>query len=214
MDNYGLTILSQYGDSPIIKSLIESFNDALDPSVDIDLFYNEVFNITTAKTYGLDIWGRILGIGRYFEVVDDRLFFGLLGSRLQPFNQAPFYDEGVTNTYRLGDDAYRQLLLLKAMANVSDTSIPSLNRILNQFYQNRGRAYIIESGLMKIRYVFEFLLQPFERALMRRVDIPPKPAGVGFEVLEVPPKDTFGFFGSNLQPFNQGVFNVGVYNGI
>lgn len=59
--------------------------------------------------------------------------------------------------------------------------------------------------------VFEFWLEPYERSLMRREDIPPKPAGVGYTWLEIPPKETFGYRSQELQPFNQGTFSGGCY---
>lgn len=52
--------------------------------------------------------------------------FGFVGSGLQPFNVGTFYRDRITSTYTLGDDAYRTFLMLKAAANISDTSVPTL----------------------------------------------------------------------------------------
>jgi hypothetical protein len=35
MINWDETLLSQYGDSPTLKGIIESFNDAVDPAANI-----------------------------------------------------------------------------------------------------------------------------------------------------------------------------------
>ena len=64
MNNYLQTVVSQYGNSPTITSLIESFNDAVDPSSNIDNFYTWVWDVSSAQGFGLDIWGRIVGVSR------------------------------------------------------------------------------------------------------------------------------------------------------
>lgn len=203
------SIQSQYAASPTIRALVDFMNIRVDPTVDIKLFYDKIFNIYTAEGWGLDNWGRILGIGRILQVETDD-YFGFNGSELEPFNQQVFYYPGVTNAYPLEDTPYRQLLLYKAAANIAASDLSTLNFLLNQVFNGRG-AYIVESGVMFIRYYFEFILTPYERALMRLDFIPPRPAGVGYEWLEAPPAETFGFNGSGLQPFDQGTFNRGVY---
>lgn len=210
MLNVDETILSQYVNSPRIVALIRKMNAGIDPAHTIETFYRKVFDVATAEGWGLDCWGKIVGIGRVMTLHGDEGTFGFVGSELQPFNQGTFYGPRLTSTYTLADNAYRELIMLKAASNITDCSLPSLNRLMAKLYADRGKAYVIEVGTMKIRYVFEFFLQPYERALMRREDVPPKPAGVGYETLELDPATTFGFAGSDLQPFNQGTFSSGV----
>ena len=62
------TILSQYGVSERIKRLLRGFDELIKPDADIELFYNNVFNILTAQGAGLDIRGVIIGIGRNIQV--------------------------------------------------------------------------------------------------------------------------------------------------
>lgn len=69
MQNVEKTIISQYANSPIICALIERMNEWIDPRADIEQFYNMVFNVATAQGYGLDVWGRIVGIGRHFDIL-------------------------------------------------------------------------------------------------------------------------------------------------
>ena len=52
--------------------------------------------------------------------------------------------------------------------------------------------------------IFIEIVQP--KFLLLRDDVPPKPAGVGYDVYQVIPKHTFGFAGSGGQNFNNGVF--------
>lgn len=203
------TILSQYANSPAIMALIRGMNKMIDPAADIEKFLREVWDISTATTWGLDNWGRILGISRLLEIQGDDPTFGFMGSTLQPFGRGTFTRPGATSIYSLADEAYRALLMLKAAANVSNCSVPSLNSIIQNMLAGRGPCYVLEVGAMQIRYVFEFILTPYERALMRNQNVPPKPAGVGYEVLEVDIPNTFGFSGSGLQPFNNAPFNGG-----
>lgn len=207
------TIQSQYGASPKIKALVLGFYGLLEPSKDIKLFYDKAFNLDTAEGTGLDSWGRIVAINRKIEnVPSDDEYLGFVpinttNPQAQGFNVAPFYNKQINNTYILGDEAYRLLILTKAMANISTGSLPELNHMVNTLIPNVN-IYIIHIGTMRLRIVIQDVIKPFQKNLLIRGDLPPIPAGVGFEVLTADPY-TFGFFGSNLQPFNQGVFVLG-----
>ena len=202
------SVQSQYAASPVIRMLIDRINFRIDPEADIKPFYDGIFNIYTAEGEGLDNWGRILGVGRLLAL-DAEDFLGFDGSLLQPFEQQPFYFPALTNNYHLNDAVYRQILLYKAAANIASADLATLNRLLTAALGNHG-AYVLEAGVMTIRFVFEYALTPYERALMRLDFVPPRPAGVGYEWLEAPPESTFGFAGSYLQPFDQGTLTRGV----
>lgn len=202
------TILSQYEHSPRIMAVAQTMGDGLDAETGVALILKDVIDIKTAGTWGLDVWGRILGLSRTIELEGTDEYFGFVGSGLQPFNVGTFYRARITTTYTLGDDAYRIFLMLKAAANISDTSVSALNKLLQFIFAGRGKAYVLEVGTMKIRFVFEFVLEPFKRALMLRQDVPPKPAGVGYEVFSLA-WPAFGFAGSGHHPFNQGTFIQG-----
>lgn len=201
------TIQSQYSASPIIKSLVLQFDYNIDPSSDIALFYNKIFDVDTAEGIGLDIWGRIVGIGRAIAIESED-YLGFYGSQLQPYNQAPFWHgKPVSDVYELTDDAYRQLIMWKAMANISTADAATLNK-LTQLLMGESTAYILETGIMAIRLVVESSLEPYQRAIFRQYGLFAKGAGVLFEWLEVP-HPCFGFAGSGLQPFNQAPFFAG-----
>lgn len=205
------TILSQYGASKRIKALLRGFNELIKPDADIELFYNNVFNILTAQGVGLDVWGVIIGIGRTLQVKsssNNSTFLGFNGSGQDVFSSSPFYNSNAgTDTVTLADTAYRELLLIKQSANISRTDAATLTSLLERLYEGRGNFYVIEVGIMKLRYIFEFYLEPFEEALAARRDLPPKPAGVTYQILQVKTSETFGFNDSGMQPFNCGVFS-------
>lgn len=140
--------------------------------------------------------------------------------RVQPFDQAPFYDgQVVTQTVTLADDPYRTLILAKALANISDCTTKSLNRILRLVFsgdENR-RCYVQTNNLMGMRYVFEFPLSPVEKTIAIQSGIMPRPAGVKLSIMQIDREGTFGFAeGVDFQPFNQGTFlgDDGVINAI
>lgn len=209
------TLCSQYANSPTLRALIHNMDAYIDPRADLDAFYNYVFNVQTAKGFGLDIWGRIVGIGRELTIPGEQTYLGfneaytaitaLTGP--QPFGQAPFY-AGVqsTNTYTLSDDAYRTLILTKALSNISDCTAPSINQLLRNLFKGRGRCYVTDTGAMEMRFSFEFALLPFEVAIMTQSGAIPKPAAVFARVLQVDLPNTFGFKEGGGQPFGSGVF--------
>lgn len=203
------TLISQYDNSPRLRALLLGLERAVDPWLDIQEFYRSVFDPRTAVGWGLDCWGQIVGIGRHIELEGTDAAFGFDGSELQPFGQGTFWSEDATSYYRLTDEAYRQLIFFKAAINITDGSLASLNRIMDMMFGERGTVCVLHVGTMRIRFYFDFYLRPFERALIAREDVPPKPAGVGFDVYEIRRADTFGFQGSGLQPFNQGNFAIG-----
>lgn len=198
------TIQSQYGASPHIVGLVEKAAERLDPNKDIQTFYDKVFNPKTAQGIGLDIWGRIVGVDRYL-VVDNEDAFGFLGSLLMGFNQAPFYVRGVTDRFRLSDEAYRFLIFLKAAANIGEATLPSIKRTLTAIFDQP--VYVFNFAPMVVRVVFLFYLTPYQRALLMNYGLLNLGAGVGFEFYQIDPHGTFGFAGSGLQPFGQGIFD-------
>jgi hypothetical protein len=159
-------------------------NSRIDPRNDIEAIILDIWNIRTATTWGLDNWGRILDISRFFTT-----------------------DAG--DVFVLEDERYRRLLMLKAAGNISNCSLADLNRLLQNLYLGRGDAYVLEIAPMVIRYVFTFDLEAWEVALMRQEGIIPRPSGVGFQILFYDPYTAFGFRTEDpqaWQPFNVGTF--------
>jgi hypothetical protein len=189
MINVESTIISQYGESASITQLVRGIDHYLDPRADIALFIDQVWEINTATTWGLDVWGKIVNIPRYIEIPE-------------PIPVPP----GETRTFYIPDDDYRSYILFKAATNITNCSAPSINALLTNKYKDRGRAFIQDIGGMEMQYVFEFFLTFWEQALLEKRVIIPKTTGVFISVQIIPPLDTFGFLGSNFQPFNQAPF--------
>ena len=201
----GETIQSQYSASPAIKALAESARVRIAPDADIDLFYRMIFDIDTAQGVGLDIWGRILGIGRNLEVEETGDWFGFNRADYEPFDQDVFYD-GVklTNLFRLTDNAYRSLLLWKAMANIACADAATLNNLLQGLFPGENIA-VYETGVMAIELYIYFPLEPWQRALLREYGLLARGAGVGFKWVEIP-YPVFGFAEADYDPFDTSPF--------
>ena len=97
-------------------------------------------------------------------------------------NVARFRNSRITadRKYVLSDNVYRKLILAKALANISSTTIFSLNKILNKLFPDRGRCYVQDLGDMSMKFVFEFKLLDYEVAIVEVSGVMPKPAGVSF----------------------------------
>lgn len=146
--NYWSTVLSQYANSPTIIALIDDLFGALDQTGNLSQWYDFVFNIMTAQQWGLDVWGRILGVSRYISVLSDQfLGFEEASPTSDSFGQGTFY-AGATDSqiYPLPDPIYLKLLLAKAAFNITDGSIPSINRILMSLFPGRGNAFVTDGS--------------------------------------------------------------------
>ncbi|KHS42980.1 hypothetical protein RN38_18490 [Hafnia paralvei] len=193
MINVADTILTQYADSPKLKSMIYSFNEAVGIDGFIDDFYDMIWNIETCGTYGLDVWGKIVVVSRLLTVTENKIYFGFGEAKSQvpliddpqPFNQAPFYNGNqLTSTVSLSNDVYRKLIMMKAAANISDCTISNMNKLLMFMFGERGRCYVRNDGEMVMSYVFEFSLSTAELAIVQSSGALPSPVGVTVNIVQ------------------------------
>jgi hypothetical protein len=182
MDNVAATVVSQYAVSPTIRRLVDNFNAWIDPETDINSFYNLVWNVDTAVGYGLDVWGRIVGVGRVLHVTTTGKYFGFdeaTNISADPFNTSPFYSgQQISNNFILADAGFRVLVFAKALANICDGSIPAINQILLTLFPGRGTCYIADGMNMSMTYTFLFPLTPVEAAIVSQSGILPRSTGV------------------------------------
>lgn len=179
--DYRKTIISQYANSDVLTQLIENFNGYIDQTQNFEAFFDLIWNVDTAQGYGLDVWGRIVGVSRALRVVGGQEYLGFseAGIGANPFNQLPFYlGATLTSNFQLSDDAYRVLIFAKALSNISDGSIPSINQILRNLFPNRGNCYVADGLDMTMTYTFDFILTPVELAIVEQSGVLPKSTGV------------------------------------
>ena len=53
-------MLAQYANSPILVSLVEGLQEQINNAKTMEDWFRIVFDLRTAKGFGLDIWGKIL----------------------------------------------------------------------------------------------------------------------------------------------------------
>lgn len=186
MKNLGLTIISQYANSPLMLALLGSINAAVSPYEDFELVYNSILNINTAVGYGLDVLGRIEGITRLITIPANTSFVGWKeANSWQPWGQAPFWDGNtgeltVATVVALSDSVFRNVVLAKALANVSNCSALSINKILQVLFGASSTQYAYIQDLGNMTMVIKFLasISLINQYIITQKAIIPKPAGV------------------------------------
>ena len=202
------TVQSQYATSKRMRAVIDAFWQAINPKSDIDLLYKKLVNPRTAEGYGLDVWGRLVAIGRSYLAVDDGTPYfgfdppeGVKNERLNTFGNAPFYKQ-IYGKVRLADPMFRTYVFLKALINIGDSSLASLNQAVKLLFPDAD-IQILHTGTMVLRVL---ILSPLSESDKAALDnLPWLPAGVGLEMYQVI-TPTFGFAGTGLQNFNNGTF--------
>ena len=173
------TVISQYANSPVLLALVDNFSDWLNPAGLLDQFYNLIWNIETAQGYGLDVWGRIVGVSRVIYIPNEQFLGFEESGDNNPFNQGIFFKGyGVTQNYALSDSAYRRLIYAKALSNICDGTIRSINRILMSLFIGYRNCYVYDNGGMSMTYIFEETLSPVDYAIVTQSGVLPTPAGV------------------------------------
>lgn len=195
MDDLDQTVISQFTNSPRIDALVALFDAAVGTDALFEMFYNELWNLDTAVSYGLDVWGRIVGIGRTITVGSGD-YFGYTGAIVggsveasgDSFTAAIFYEgEQITSNFSLTDHSYRQLILAKAAANITDGSIPAFNHILMDIlFPSRGNIYVVDNQDMTMTVKSTFRLEPVEQAIILTTGVLPVPTGVAMNLVSPP----------------------------
>lgn len=209
-----LTVISQYANSPTLLRLVDNMDQYLNTAVDLEQFYDFVWNVNTAVGFGLDIWGRIVDVPRLLQIPSNNKKFGFRDGffplDVTPFNNAPFNTRGgnASQAYLLPDDAYRVLILTKALANIVATTAPALNQLLRNLFPGRGECFVVDLGNMAMQFTFGFALSTVEYAILAQSGALPHPAGVKVSIVTLASATTFGFSeaGPPAQPFDQGTF--------
>lgn len=181
MQNYQQTIYSQYANSPVLNAIIGYINQWFDPTVNLNAFYNQLWNVQTAQGYGLEVWGRIVGVQRNLQISNAPFFgfSGVDGSSGDSFDVGVFYDpRTATSNYALTDAAFRTLIYAKAYLNISNGSIPSVNNILMTLFGSSGQCWVIDNLNMTLTYYFNFTPSPVQVSIIQTSGVLPRPVGV------------------------------------
>jgi Protein of unknown function (DUF2612) len=155
MQNWTQTLLSRFASSPILVSLISSFNAAMDQTANINAFLQYIWDVRTAVGYGLNVWGKIVNVSR---TIPSTL------PTIPPIT--------------LGDADYQTLILVKAAANIGNATIPTLNKLLRLIFAGSGQVFVQDNLNMTLTYVFLFQPTIEQLAIVKNSGALPRPAGV------------------------------------
>lgn len=176
-------LLWQYNNAPALRALILQKQDWYKThQKDFwNYWYNSVFNLDTADDFGLTVWGEILDFPRQVKSVDGSL-------------------------HVLTTEQYRLVLKGQMLKFNMGVTAPEVNRWLSVVFGAQGKAYCLDNlDMTAVPFVFEQSPSDEILWLLANVDFLPRPAGVGYTVRLIG-QDIFGFNGSGLQTFDNGVF--------
>lgn len=178
------TIIRQYFNSPRMRRILTDFMNNMDGQPFVDLLTENVLDPRTATGWGLDVWGRIVGVSRYLDVAQDKFLGFEEASNLSSdtFGHAIWYNGQATSgaALYLADEMYRKLIFAKAWANLSDGSVRSINGCLQILFSDSGRVYVQDNHDKTITFIFEFTPDPSQIAIVEKANVIPTPTGVSF----------------------------------
>lgn len=174
---------SQYAHATRMNAVGKILQDEIDATDQLEEIAGQVADVETAKGVFLDWWGKRIGIDRYIKVKDDYV--------------------------RFDDDYFRFLLLYRAVCNVSDSTCATMNRMLSLLTSTR--VFVVDYGDMSLNSVVIIgSITEIQAQILQTYGLLNRPAGVMTNFLIIyPDEQIFGFEGSDLLPFDQGVFNPG-----
>lgn len=183
LDKTSTVLQSQYAASKRIGNLGKFFQKEIDATENIELLKEEVADMESAAGVFLDWWGERVGVTRYIKVNGEYV--------------------------RLDDDYYRFLLFYRARCNLSDSTCATMNRMLSMLTDTR--VFVVDYQTMSISSVVIIgAISDLQSQILSTYGLLNRPAGVLANYLIIyPDEQILGFEGSDLLPFDQGVFNPG-----
>lgn len=183
VDKTSLALQSQYSHAKRFRNLGQVFQEEIDASEQVDDLHAEIADTSTAEGVFLDWWGQRIGVDRFIKV----------NGQYQRFD----------------DDYFRFLLRYRALCNIANSTAATMNRNLSMLTSTR--VFVVDYGDMTLQsIVFIGDIPDLQAQILQNYGLLNRPAGVLTNFLIIyPDEQIFGFNGSELKPFGQGVFNPG-----
>lgn len=183
LSDASVAVQSQYAHSPCFTNLAELMLKHGDASDDGMNLLSSVADPDTAEGEFLDWWGARIGVDRYLKVGDEYV--------------------------RFDDDYYRFLLFYRAACNIADSTAETTNQLLESLTDET--VFVVDYQDMSISSVVIIgAIDEVQSTVLAQYGLLNRPAGVFANYLVIyPDEQIFGYQGSDLLPFNQGVFNPG-----
>lgn len=182
-------LLWQHDNATALRSLIESKQDwyNINQSTFWANWYRDVFNIDTANDFGLAVWGRILNVGLGLQV-DSTIgipHFGF-GVYHRNFNNGNFA-RATSGEQALSTDQKRLIIRLRYYQLISRGTVVEINEAMARIFGDLGQVFVRDPlDMSKITYVFKFEPSSRVRLILDRMNLLPRPSGIGSEyVIEV-----------------------------
>lgn len=149
-------------------------------------FESEILNLDTCVSEALDYyWGKLYKVSRTYN----------------------------NGEITLSDDLFREMIKIRAFGSRWQGTLGEMNEFLYNLFKGEKFMTVTDSQSMSGGLKYEFsTLTDEEIYMFANEDILPRQAGVGLEVHIIDVDTTFGFYGTELQPWNQGVFYQGDIN--
>lgn len=176
-------IQSQYAHATRIKQSASMLREQIDATETIAELQSMVADMQTAQGVFLDWWGERVGVDRLLKVSGEY--------------------------YRFDDDYFRFLLFYRARCNLADATAATMNQMLSQLTDTR--VFVVDYQTMEIQSVVVIgAISDLQATILQTYGLLNRPSGVLTNFLIIyPDEQIFGFQGSDLLPFDQGVFNPG-----
>lgn len=177
------TVIREFSSSPRLLRWLENVNDNVDPRAFIDLFLTDVMDPRTCGQWGLDIWGRIVGVSPYISVSDTKFIGWEEADSLDSdsWNNAVWWNGSVDNGLtRVSNEMFRSLIFAKAAANLSDGSAASINQVLRTLFASSGEAWVVDNRDKTFTVNLSFTPTAAEISILQNADVLPAPAGVSY----------------------------------
>lgn len=177
-------ILWQYDDAERLKALVAGEQAFMDEAVtkfwaDFDA---NIFKLSTCNTFGLELWGRLLGVAR------------------------PTYIEDHV-TYEYSDEQYRLVLQARIYLLTFDGSICALNKFFKMLFPEYP---VIITDNYDMTVTIGFVQEPTDdiKTILRDSNFLPRPAGVEYIMdWQTDYTTVFGFEGQvPTEGFDNGTF--------
>lgn len=176
-------IQSQYSHAARIRNTAELMRNQIDATQELVNLQSMVADMQTAQGVFMDWWGQRVGVDRLMQVNGE--------------------------FYRFDDDYFRFLLFYRAQCNLANSTAATMNNMLSQLTSTR--TFVIDYQMMNISSVVIIgAISDLQAQILATYGLLNRPAGVLANYLIIyPDEQIFGFLGSELLPFDQGVFNPG-----
>lgn len=177
-------ILWQYDDAEKFKSLVENEQQFMDEAVTKfwQDFNKNIFNLATCNTFGLELWGKLLGVAR-----------------------PTYLEQGVA--YEYNDEQYRLVLQARIYLLTFDGSVCALNKFFKMLFPEYP---VIITDNYDMTVTIGFVQEPEDdiKTILRDSSFLPRPSGVEYIMnWQTDYTTVFGFEGQTpTEGFDNGTF--------